>query len=98
MMMNDAPISSDSLQSALQDAMKVDSEAFTDDQSQVSEAKSETAILSKKETRQILWSKVLVVLVITLAAFATSTGVYVLVKNSEDADFQVRVSTVVHGL
>jgi hypothetical protein len=91
-------IISNSPESALDIGVKVDSEAFTDDRSQVSESKAENAILSKKETQQILWSKALVVLVITLAAFATSTGVYFFTKESEAASFQVRVSTVAHGL
>jgi hypothetical protein len=86
-MQNDDPILSNSPD---------DSDAYTDDGSLVSEAKAESAIMSKKDTRQILWSKALVVLVIILAAFATSAGVYVYTKEAEEADFQVRVSTVVY--
>jgi hypothetical protein len=96
MMNNDAAIISDSLKSELENGAKDDNDGYsTDDGSRVSEAKTETVILSKQETRHIVWSKALVALVITLAAFATSTGVYVLTKHSEDADFQVRVSTII---
>jgi hypothetical protein len=95
MMTNDA-ITSDPPESMLDNGANQGNDnandAYTDDGSQVSEAKSETAILSKKETQQIVWSKALVVLVIAVAAFSTFTGVYFYLRDSEAADFQVRVS------
>ena len=95
---NNAPIISDSPEGVLENGAKDDSDAYTDDGNHVSEAETESAILSKSETRWVTGAKALVLFVIFLAAFAASTVVYFSTKESEDADFKVRVSDVVHGL
>ena len=95
---NDAPVISESPEVVLENGAKDDSDAYTDDGNHVSESETETAILSKSETRWITGAKTLVLLVIFLAAFAASTVVYFSTKESEHADFKVRVSNIVHGL
>jgi hypothetical protein len=95
---NGAPVISVSPEGVLENGAKDDSDAYTNDANHASEAETETAILSKSETRWITGAKALVLLVIILAAFAASTVVYFSTKESEDADFKVRVSNIVHGL
>jgi hypothetical protein len=95
-MTNDVPIISDSPESALETGAKDDSDAYSDDGSHVSEAQA--LILSKSETRRITRVKIGVLLFITVAAFLATTGVYFSSKESEEKDFHVRVSTIVHGL
>jgi hypothetical protein len=93
---DDAPIISESSREIeLENGAKDDSDAYSDDVSPlVSETKTDSAILSKSETRWITRAKIVVLLVILVAAVLASTGVYLSSEESEETDFQVRVSKV----
>jgi hypothetical protein len=93
---DDTPIISESSREIeLENGAKDDSDAYSDDVSPlVSETKTDSAILSKSETRWITRAKIVVLLVILVAAVLASTGVYLSSEESEETDFQVRVSKV----
>jgi hypothetical protein len=58
-----------------------------------SELASAARLLLQQDSKRVRRSKLVVLLMICIAAVATSIAVYTYAKGTEEADFEVRVST-----
>ncbi len=58
-----------------------------------SDVASAARLLIQQDSKRVGRSKLLVLLMISIATVMTSIGVYKFTKGSEEADFEVRVST-----